>query len=92
MISQIEAADPRLAQAPGEPLLLVVERDIAKALGQAAAGVLAGGRPVVSLDSIHVEQNDYIDMGRPLMDGLVGGGGGRGGVKPVFFGVGGGGA
>ena len=55
----------------GAPLLLVVERDIAKALGQAAAGVLAGGRPVVSLDSIHVEQNDYIDMGRPLMDGLV---------------------
>ena len=38
----------------GAPLLLVVERDIAKALGQAAAGVLAGGRPVVSLDSIHV--------------------------------------
>ena len=36
-----------------------------------AAGVWAGGRPVVSLDSIHVEQNDYIDMGRPLMDGLV---------------------
>ena len=29
------------------------------------------GRPVVALDSIHVEQNDYMDLGRPLMDGLV---------------------
>lgn len=56
---------------PGAPLLLVVESDIAKALGQAAAGRLNGSRPVVSLDSIHVEQNDYIDMGKPLMDGLV---------------------
>lgn len=54
----------------GAPLLLVVESDIAKALGQAAAGRLTG-RAVVSLDSIHVEQNDYIDMGRPLMGGLV---------------------
>lgn len=56
---------------PGAPLLVVVESDMAKALGQAAAGLLAGRRPVAALDSIYVEQNDYIDMGRPLMDGLV---------------------
>ena len=68
---QPQRADVVVVDDAGAPLLLVVERDIAKALGQAAAGVLAGGRPVVSLDSIHVEQNDYIDMGRPLMDGLV---------------------
>lgn len=59
------------ALAAGTPLLLVVETDIAKALGQAVAGILQGSRPVVSLDSIHVEQSDYMDMGRPLMDGLV---------------------
>ena len=56
---------------PGEPLLLVVESDIAKALGQAVAGELGNCRPVVALDSIQVEQNDYIDIGKPLMDGLV---------------------
>ena len=55
---------------PEAPLLLVVESDIAKALGQAVAARLEG-RPVVALDSIHVEQNDYMDLGRPLMDGLV---------------------
>ncbi len=48
----------------------MVESDIAKALGQAVAARLEG-RPVVALDSIHVEQNDYMDLGRPLMDGLV---------------------
>lgn len=55
---------------PEAPVLLVVEQDMAKALGQAVHS-LAGGRQVVCLDSIVVEQNDYIDMGRPIMDGLV---------------------
>lgn len=55
----------------GAPLLLVCEADMAKALGNAVTAALDGGRAVVSLDSIHVEQNDYMDMGRPLMDGLV---------------------
>lgn len=74
--SRLKALAASLAEAsrplpPGAPLLLVVESDIAKALGQAVAGRLDGSRPVVALDSIHVEQNDYIDMGKPLMDGLV---------------------
>lgn len=74
--SRLKSLAASLAEAsrplpPGAPLLLVVESDIAKALGQAVAGRLDGSRPVVALDSIHVEQNDYIDMGKPLMDGLV---------------------
>lgn len=66
--SLVTAAEQTLP--PDAPLLLVVECDMAKALGQAVCA-LAGTRPVVALDSIIVEQNDYIDMGRPLMDGLV---------------------
>lgn len=66
--SLVTAAEQTLP--PDSPLLLVVECDMAKALGQAVC-TLAGGRAVVALDSIMVEQNDYIDMGRPLMDGLV---------------------
>ena len=74
--SRLKALGRALAQASaalpeGVPFLLVVEQDIAKALGNAVAAELGGIRKVVSLDSIHVEQNDYIDLGRPLMDGLV---------------------
>jgi ethanolamine utilization protein EutA len=28
-------------------------------------------RQVVSIDSIKVEDGEYLDMGRPLMDGMV---------------------
>lgn len=54
-----------------EPLLILVECDMAKALGQAVYHAGNGRRDVVALDSIHVEENDYVDMGRPLMGGLV---------------------
>ena len=62
------AAD--LALPPGEPLLIALEEDMAKALG-AAMGPLLGGRPLVSIDSVHMEDGDYVDLGRPLMNGLV---------------------
>lgn len=66
--SLVTAAGQTLPQET--PLLLLVECDMAKALGQAVR-TLAGNRPVAALDSVLVEQNDYIDIGRPLMDGLV---------------------
>ncbi|WP_147539003.1 ethanolamine ammonia-lyase reactivating factor EutA [Anaerotruncus rubiinfantis] len=55
----------------GAPVFLAVETDMAKALGQAVFAALQSARPVVSIDAVQVEQNDYIDLGRPLMDGLV---------------------
>lgn len=55
----------------GAPVLLAVERDIAKALGQAVYNALQGGREVVSIDSVMLDQGDYVDLGRPLMDGLA---------------------
>lgn len=51
------------------PLLLIVEKDIAKALGFTLRS--ATKRPVLAIDSIRVDQNDYVDLGRPLMDGMV---------------------
>lgn len=54
----------------GAPLFLSVETDMAKALGQAVHPLLPG-REVVCFDSVRVEQNDYVDMGRPLMGGIV---------------------
>lgn len=56
---------------PGVPFLLVMECDMAKALGQAMVGLLQKKYNVVVLDSIRAEDGDYMDLGKPLMDGLV---------------------
>ena len=53
------------------PLLVVLEQDMAKALGLIMENQLKGRRKVACIDQIRVEQGDYVDMGRPVMDGLV---------------------
>lgn len=63
-----DAMDGSLA--PGEPIIVVVERDIAKALGIALQQT-GCGRKMASIDSVKIEEGDYVDIGRPLMDGLV---------------------
>ncbi len=74
---ELQAAAGAIAEAldqalpPGAPVLVVVERDMAKALGQAMESLLRDRREVAALDSIRVEQNDYVDLGRPLMGGMV---------------------
>lgn len=52
------------------PIIMIVENDIAKALGQLMKTYLKD-RAVIVIDSIKVEDGDYVDMGRPVMDGLV---------------------
>lgn len=42
---------------------------MAKALGFALRGRTA--RPVLAVDGIRAGQDDYVDFGRPLMDGMV---------------------
>ncbi len=56
---------------PQAPVIIVVECDIAKALGKLIVSFLHGKRSLVCIDSIKAEQNDYLDLGKPLMDGLV---------------------
>lgn len=56
---------------PGAPALVVLEQDIAKALGLLLEDALAGRRKVACIDGIQVEQGDYVDLGRPVMNGLV---------------------
>lgn len=58
-------------QPPGEPILLVIENDIAKAMGQLIRRQPGMDRQVVAIDSIHVEDGEYMDMGKPLMQGMV---------------------
>ena len=56
---------------PEEPFLIVTECDIAKALGQAMKLEFGERRNIICIDSISVEDGDFVDLGKPLMDGLV---------------------
>ena len=58
-------------QPPGKPILLVIESDIAKAMGQMIRQQPDLKRQVVAIDSIHVEDGEYVDMGKPMMNGMV---------------------
>lgn len=55
---------------PGEPLVLVCEHDLAKALGQVLRRNLKN-RTLICVDRISVRSGDYIDIGSPVMDGLA---------------------
>ncbi|MBQ6380635.1 MAG: ethanolamine ammonia-lyase reactivating factor EutA [Clostridia bacterium] len=55
----------------GEPMLIITECDIAKALGQAIKLEFGEKRDIICVDSISVEDGDFVDLGKPLMDGLV---------------------
>jgi ethanolamine utilization protein EutA len=61
----------------GQPLIVIVKRDYAQALGQTVKGLLGTGpgapqpRPLLIIDQVGLEEGDYIDIGTPLMDGRV---------------------
>lgn len=52
------------------PLIAIIERDYAQALGQTVKG-LAPSRALLVIDQIGLSEGDYIDIGTPLMDGRV---------------------
>lgn len=53
------------------PLIILVEHDMAKVLGQTMYHQLNYKKDVICLDSIHVENGDYIDIGKPVAEGTV---------------------
>jgi len=55
---------------PEQPLIIIIERDYAQALGQTLKG-LAPDRPLLVIDQVGLAEGDYIDVGTPLMDGRV---------------------
>ena len=65
----IKCADAVLP--PDAPLIIISEEDIAKALGIAMSNASDKRRKIASIDSVSVEDGDYLDIGSPLMDGLV---------------------
>jgi len=52
------------------PLITIIERDYAQALGQTVKG-LAPSRALLVIDQVGLSEGDYIDIGTPLMDGRV---------------------
>ena len=52
------------------PLVVIIERDYAQALGQTLKG-LTPERSLLVIDQIGLTEGDYIDVGAPLMDGRV---------------------
>ena len=55
---------------PGEPILVLAYHDIGKALGQLMASH-APSRAVISLDGLRAGQSDFLDLGKPVMNGLA---------------------
>lgn len=51
------------------PLVVVTENDVAKALGQALQSKTK--TPVVCIDSVHLSNGDYIDIGKPVAGGMA---------------------
>ena len=55
----------------GHPLVVVSENDMAKGLGNTLRACMTRRYPLVSIDSVTVNNGDYIDIGRPAASGNV---------------------
>ncbi|WP_265332387.1 ethanolamine ammonia-lyase reactivating factor EutA [Zhaonella formicivorans] len=53
------------------PLVLVLQKDCAKVLGQCLQLRLKQGAEIVCIDQVQVDEGDYIDIGKPLLGGRV---------------------
>jgi ethanolamine utilization protein EutA len=72
---ELKSAAKAVSEAAGilpedKPLIICLEADYAKALGQTIR-LFMKERDVICIDSLHVEQDDYVDIGSPIMNGIV---------------------
>lgn len=64
--AQITALADRIAAQAGPEVLLCLEQDMAKALGQALSLRLGRDKPILCLDRVKVGQGSYLDVGAPV--------------------------
>ena len=73
----LKAFAAEIANGISEPMrdwdgvIILLEEDMGKALGIALGGILPQKFNIVCLDNIHVEDGDYIDIGKPMGQGRV---------------------
>jgi ethanolamine utilization protein EutA len=52
-------------------IIVVIENDFAKVLGQTISRLLNAKHKVICIDSVKLNNEDYIDIGKPVADGRV---------------------
>ena len=55
---------------PGQPFIIIIQHDYARALGQTIKGLIPS-RPLLVIDQVGLQEGDYIDIGRPMLEGRV---------------------
>ncbi len=69
---QVSALADRIArQVPDRPLVIAMEQDMGKALGQALQVRLGKDVPLVCLDGIHAPVGSYLDIAAPVAGGTA---------------------
>lgn len=56
---------------PDNALIIVLEEDIGKALGQALHHRIKNRRKIICIDGIYCESGDFVDLGEPIVSGKV---------------------
>lgn len=65
--AHIKAMAASLAQGFGDrPVLVCLQSDFAKALGQCLRLLLPPNRPILCMDSLYLETGSYLDVGQPV--------------------------
>lgn len=54
-----------------QPLIIILKEDMGKCLGQNIIVKVGQKKDIICIDSVEVNQGDYIDIGEPLMHGRV---------------------
>ena len=70
-IEQLAAEISSVSDIAGDPLMIVVEEDMAKVLGQALKRRIPRSEPLICIDGIACGDGDFIDIGEPVSGGRV---------------------
>ena len=64
--AQIAALAEEILRGTDGPILVCLEQDMAKALGQALAVRSGPGRQILCIDRVRIPEGSYLDVGAPV--------------------------